>query len=72
MSDAIILIGLVFCPIAGAMAYLITYEEYQHHGFGRRQLIARSLQAAVVAALFFALAGVALGALLPSIFGQPG
>jgi cation transporter-like permease len=61
----VILIGLVLSPIAGAMAYLITYEEYQHHGFGQRQLVLHSLQAAVVAAYFFVLAAVVLSVLLP-------
>ncbi len=43
-----VLLGLFFSPFAGAMAFLITYEEYSHHQFERRRLIAMSLEAAVV------------------------
>lgn len=34
-----ILIGIGLGLVAGIMAYLITYEEYQHHFKGRRVYI---------------------------------
>jgi uncharacterized protein YqhQ len=42
-----ILIGLIFSPIAAAMAFLITYEEYSHHTDKKK-----SLKAAFEAAIF--------------------
>lgn len=68
MFSGIVLIGLLFSPLAGAMAFLVTYEEYQHHGFGQLQLVWRSFQAAAVTALFFAVLGLALGVILPRLF----
>jgi uncharacterized membrane-anchored protein len=72
VTGIIILVGLIFCPVAGAMAYLVTYEEYQHHGLGQRQIVMHALQAAVEAALFFALAAVVIGVLAPGLFGKFG
>ncbi len=43
-----LLLGLVFSPFAGAMAFLITYDEYSRHQFERRRLVAMSLEAAAV------------------------
>lgn len=56
-----LLMGLIFSPIAAAMAFLITYEEYRHHGFGPGELRRRSLQAAGVTLLFFLLVALAAG-----------
>lgn len=63
------LIGLLFCPLAGAMAFVITYEEYSHHHLERRIVIERSLGAAVVTMLFFGVLSVALAVLLPRLLG---
>jgi len=43
-----IAIGLVFAPLAGAMAFLITYEEYSHHGLTKSRILRFSLEAAAV------------------------
>ena len=40
--------GLIFGPIAAAMAFLVTYEEYTHHYPGK----AKPLRFAVEAAIF--------------------
>jgi len=67
-----VLLGLAFSPIAGAMAFLITYEEYSHHQFARRRLLAMSLEAAAVAmAVILALmvaAALLLGSQQPSVW----
>jgi predicted PurR-regulated permease PerM len=65
----IIWIGLVFCPIAAAMAFLITYEEDSRHGFARRRVIGRSLASAIVTFALFAVLAIVLGLLLPRIVG---
>ena len=43
-----IVLGLLFAPLAGAVAFVITYEEYAHHQMEKRRLIRASLEAAVV------------------------
>ena len=43
-------IGLAFGPLAGLAAFLITYEEYSHHGLSRSKLLGESLAAAAYAA----------------------
>ncbi len=63
------LIGLLFCPLAGAMAFLITYEEYSHHHLERRVVVGRSLGAALVTTLFFGALSLALAVLLPHLLG---
>jgi ABC-type spermidine/putrescine transport system permease subunit I len=61
MLTLMLMIGLIFSPLAAAMAYLITYEEYRHHGFGQRELIARSLQMAGFTLVVFLVVAVVLG-----------
>lgn len=63
------LIGLLFCPLAGAMAFLITYEEYSHHHLDKRVVVERSLGAALVTTLFFGVLSVALAVVLPHLLG---
>ncbi|TQM48711.1 hypothetical protein BDE36_0401 [Arcticibacter tournemirensis] len=55
-----LLIGTGLGIIAGLMAYLITYEEYQHHFKGRR-VFTESIKSAVVAFVFFTLLSAAIG-----------
>ena len=40
-------LGLVFGPLAGLMAFLITYEEDQHHFPDRRRAFRASLQVGI-------------------------
>jgi len=72
VASGILIVGLFFAPLAGAMAYLVTYEEYRHHGFDARSLVWRSLQAGVAACLFFACGAIALSVILPRVFGISG
>lgn len=55
-----LLTGLGLGLLAGIMAYLITYEEYQHHFKGRRVYI-ESVKSAFVTLIFFILLSVAIG-----------
>lgn len=59
-----LVLALLASPIAAAMAFLITYQEYQHHGFERRDLLRRSLRAAGVTFAFFALGALVVAWLL--------
>ena len=58
-------VWLAFCPIAGVMAYLVTYEEYRRHfpdaGRARRE----ALLAGLMALGLFAVIGVVAALLLP-------
>jgi hypothetical protein len=64
-----VVIGLVFSPIAGVMASLITYHEYRRHypapGPARRLALQTGFVAMVV---FLALSSLA-GVLLQHVFG---
>ena len=64
MISLLVAIGAIFSPLAAAMAFLITYEEYSHHGLSRAQLIRQSLGAAAVTLAFFLLVIAAVGWLL--------
>ncbi|MBI4492836.1 MAG: hypothetical protein HY690_08605 [Chloroflexi bacterium] len=56
-----LVIGLAFSPIAAAMAFLITYEEWSHHQLPRAEVLKRSCQMAGVTLLFFLLVSLAIG-----------
>ena len=58
---------LIFSPIAGFMAYLITYEEYRRHFPERGRAIRESLRTAVATLLIFLVLGLIVTALLPWI-----
>ncbi len=53
MFSLFLAIGAIFGPIAGAMAFLITYEEYGRHYLARREAVGRSLAMALVTLAFF-------------------
>lgn len=56
-----ILIGAIFSPLAGAMAFLITYEEYKHHYIDKKEPIRASLRASAFAFLVFMLISLLIG-----------
>ena len=43
-----IFLGPVFSPLAGAMAFLIAYDEYSRHHLEKRQVILMSLRTGMV------------------------
>ncbi|OQP60197.1 hypothetical protein A3860_34535 [Niastella vici] len=48
----LLLVGVAGGLIAAIIAYLITYNEYQHHFKGKRVFL-ESIKSAVIAFLFF-------------------
>ncbi len=64
MLTLFLIIAAIFGPIAGVMAYLITYEEYSHHFLDRREVIGRSLTTALVTVAFFVVLFAIVGYLL--------
>jgi hypothetical protein len=73
MGNLLLVIGIAFAPLAAAMAFAITYEEWSHHGLRRTDLIKRSLQMAVVTLGVFLVVSVAVGVLMgiPRIESAP-
>ncbi len=47
------LIGLMLCPIAAAMAFLITYEEYSHHYTDKKRPLRLAFEAAIFTFILF-------------------
>jgi hypothetical protein len=43
MPTVPLVVGIIFGPLPAAMAFVITYEEWSHHGLARPELIKRSL-----------------------------
>ncbi len=64
MLTLFLMIAAIFGPIAGVMAYLITYQEYSHHFLDRREIIGRSLVTALVTVAFFVVLFALVGFLL--------
>jgi hypothetical protein len=51
--QAFLPVALVFGVLAGAMAFLVTYEEYSHHHLPRAELLQQSFHMAGATVLFF-------------------
>jgi len=48
-----LLIALIFAPLAGATAFIITYAEYSKHLIDKSKARRRALEAGLVSFLFF-------------------
>jgi hypothetical protein len=62
--------GLVFGGLAGAMAFLIVYEEYCHH-FPPREARRHAAQMAGATVLFFLVLSLAIGIALTALGRGP-
>ena len=62
-------LGALFSLLASVMAFLITYSEYSRHYKEKRRAIRTSLQADIVAFLFFFTLSIIAGLLLAKMFG---
>jgi len=62
-----LLIGPMFGFLGGAMAYLITYEEYSHHHFARGRLIMMSLRTGLVAFIVLMIVALLAAWLIPAV-----
>jgi len=51
--NVVVLVALLFSPLAGAMAFAITYMEYARHFVDKKMVIRRAWRAALEAFLFF-------------------
>jgi uncharacterized membrane protein SpoIIM required for sporulation len=62
-----IAMGTVAGLLAGAMAFLIFYNEYQKHRFSTSRLWRESLKGALVAFLFFLVLAIVAGLWLSAV-----
>ncbi len=51
--SVVVLVALLFSPLAGAVAFAITYMEYAKHFIDRKRVVRRAWRAALVAFVFF-------------------
>ena len=56
-----ILIGLMLSPIAAAMAFLITYEEYSHHYADKKSPLQFAFEAAAYTFIIFGILSLLMG-----------
>ena len=68
MFILVLLIGLVFSPIAGIMSFLITYKEYEHHYPGKKEPLRLALEAAIITFAFFMIISAVIGLFLTRIY----
>ena len=61
MLPVLVAIGVIFGLIGGAMAFTITYTEYQRHQFTGRRLVGEALRAGIVAFLLLLALTIAAG-----------
>ena len=63
-----LLIGLILSPIAGIMAFLITYHEYQRHYTDKQQPLRIALEAALFTFAFFMIVSAVIGLILNRVY----
>jgi len=63
-----LLIGLTLSPIAGIMAFLITYHEYQRHYADKQQPLKIALEAALFTFAFFMIVSAVISLILNRIY----
>jgi hypothetical protein len=63
-----LLIGLTLSPIAGIMAFLITYHEYQRHYADKKQPLRIALEAALFTFAFFMIVSAVIGLILNRVY----
>jgi len=61
MLPVLVAVGVIFGLIGGAMAFTITYTEYQRHQFTGRRLVGESLRAGIAAFLVLLALAMASG-----------
>jgi hypothetical protein len=61
MLPVLVAVGVIFGLIGGAMAFTITYAEYQRHQFTGRRLVGEALRAGIAAFLLLLALTIAAG-----------
>ena len=60
---------VTFSPFAGIIAYIITYDEYQHH-LPKKQARRQGLEMAIFSFVVFVIVGLVSGFTFSKIVGQ--
>ena len=60
VNQIALLIGIIFAPLAAAMAFIITYGEYQHHYPDKTMPRKLAIEAAVGTFVFFMIISVVI------------
>jgi len=68
LTLTIFCIVAVFSPLAALMAFLIFYDEYEHHYADKRKASKAAFEAAIFTLVFFLALGLFLGLILPLVF----
>jgi len=64
MLSLYVVIGIMFGSIAGLMAFIITWREYERHKFTDKRLFKESFQTAIFAFLIFLALSILTGFIL--------
>jgi hypothetical protein len=56
-----LLVGIVFAPLAAAMAFIITYGEYTHHYSDKKMPLKLAIEAAILSFIVFGLISLVVG-----------
>ena len=70
INSIALVVGLIFSPIGALMAFLITYDEYQHHFSGKKEPLTHAIQAAVITLVVFAIISFVIGLVMNSVVQQ--
>jgi len=61
INPIILLVGIVFAPLAAAMAFIITYGEYTHHYSDKKMPLKLAIEAAILSFIVFGLISLVVG-----------
>ncbi len=61
MIEMFVLMGVIFGFLAGLMAFLITWKEWERHRFKGKKILKESLSVGVFTFLFFLILSSVLG-----------
>ncbi len=61
MIELFVLVGIIFGFLAGLMAFLITWKEWERYGFKKNKMWKESLSIGIFAFLFFLILSSILG-----------
>jgi len=61
VNPIVLLIGIIFAPLAAAMAFIITYGEYTHHYPDKKMPLKLATEAAIMAFIVFSAISLLVG-----------
>jgi len=65
---ALFCIGAIFSPLAALAAFLIAYNEYEHHYPNKRQAFKAAIGTGIFTFIFFFILVLILAIVLPSLY----